>query len=246
MEWMTKTKKGQKGFSLIELLVALAVLWIVIGGLYTMLVSSQDISNIGKSQIDAQMIARGAMRQMTTEIRECYEVVSLSEDGYTLRVRGIQKVGEKLSPKVAGSYDVYSSGHSPWLSTSTSLPVIYVNDEIRSLSSLSIDTDNGEVTFSSVPIAGDVVKANYTYDVYLEYALFEADKTLHRKVIRISDGAELENEAVASYIQNAAQLRPIFSQSGSLISITLLIDRDINKLPETYELSTDVRLRKNY
>ena len=246
MNWITRTKRDQKGFSLVELLVAAAVLWVVIGGLYTMLVSGQDISNVGKSQIDVQMIARGAMRQMTTEIRECYEVVSLSIDGYTLRVRGIQKVGEELNPKVPGSYDVYTSGYSPWLSTSISLPVIYINDATQSLSSLSIDTDNGEVTFSPSLTVDDTVKANYTYDVYLEYALSEADKTLQRKVIRISDEAELENEAIASYIQNGAQSTPIFSQSGSLIGISLLIDRDTNKLPETYELNADVRLRKNY
>ncbi|MDO8886436.1 prepilin-type N-terminal cleavage/methylation domain-containing protein [Candidatus Oleimmundimicrobium sp.] len=236
-------KKYQKGFSLIELMVAVAILWVVIGGLYTMLISSQDIANIGESQIDAQKVARNATEQMTKEIRECYEIISISADGYTIRVRGIQIVEEELSPKVAGSYNVYSSAYYPWLLTDISLPVIYVNDIIQDLDSLSIDTDNGEVTFSTLLTLIDTVKANYTYDAYIEYGLSEFDKTLRRKIIRIGDGAELENTIVAKYIANGELSIPIFSRSGDLISISLIIDRDTDKLPEAYKLDTDVRFR---
>jgi len=241
-----KIKERQRGFTLIEFLIVAAVMWVVIGGLYTMLISGHDISDIGESQIDMQRNARNSMQRITQELRECYQVVSTSD--YSIRMEGIQITEEELNPKVAGSYDVYSSDYSPWLSTSISLPVIYKNGVIQNLSSgvITIDDTDGEVTFNPVLTVDDVVKASYTYDAYLEYVLSEADNTLRRKVIRISDGAELENEIVARYVANKNQSVPvpIFSQNGSLISVSLLIDREPTELPEVYRLDSDVRLRK--
>jgi len=241
-----KIKGRQRGFTLIEFLVVAAVMWVVIGGLYTMLISGHDISDIGESQIDMQRNARNSMQRITQELRECYQVVSTSD--YSIRMEGIQITEEELNPKVAGSYDVYSSDYSPWLSTSTSLPVIYKNGVIQSFSSgvTTVNDTAGEVTFNPVLLVIDSVKADYTYDAYLEYALSEADNTLRRKVIRISDGAELENEIVARYVANKNQSAPvpIFSQTGSLISVSLLIDREPAELPEVYRLDSDVRLRK--
>jgi|GEM_PF-4716199 len=239
-----KNGKRQKGFTLIEFLVVAAILWVVVGALYTLLISGHDISTIGESQVDIQRTARNSMQKVTKEVRECYQIVSVSD--YVLRVEGIQITEEELSPKVAGSYDVFSSGHSPWLPTSTSLPVIYKNGVIQSLSSgiVTVNASAGEVTFNPALSVEDLVKANYTYDAYLEYALSETDNTLRRKIIRISDGAEMENLTVARCVVNKNKSIPIFSQSGNLIGVRLLIDRDPGKLPEAYELQSDVRLRK--
>ena len=61
--------KKEKGITLLELLVALAISGIVVAGLYRTLTGQQKTNIIQEQVVDTQQNARGAINRMTTEIR---------------------------------------------------------------------------------------------------------------------------------------------------------------------------------
>jgi prepilin-type N-terminal cleavage/methylation domain-containing protein len=66
---MRISKKRDKGFSLIELLIALSVFAIITGGLFTSLTRGQKRFRYEQDVLEAQQMARNAMDMMEREIR---------------------------------------------------------------------------------------------------------------------------------------------------------------------------------
>jgi prepilin-type N-terminal cleavage/methylation domain-containing protein len=61
---------GQRGFTLVELLIATAILGLVMAGLLSLLTASQRAYSRGSNTIDAQQNARVALERLSKEIRE--------------------------------------------------------------------------------------------------------------------------------------------------------------------------------
>ena len=72
--------KNQKGFSLIEMMVVVAVLGVIVLGLVTFFTGGTKSWVAGQSQLTAQRNARQAMDRMVREIREGKNIISGSDD----------------------------------------------------------------------------------------------------------------------------------------------------------------------
>jgi len=68
--------KNQKGFSLIELMVVVAVLGLIVLGLVTFFTGGVRSWITGQSQLQAQREARQAMDRMVREIREASNIIA--------------------------------------------------------------------------------------------------------------------------------------------------------------------------
>jgi prepilin-type N-terminal cleavage/methylation domain-containing protein len=77
--------KNQKGFSLIEMMVAMAVLGLIVLGLVTFFTGGTRSWVTGQHQLEAQRNARLSMDRMVKEIREGKNIIS-SSDGDTIIV----------------------------------------------------------------------------------------------------------------------------------------------------------------
>jgi prepilin-type N-terminal cleavage/methylation domain-containing protein len=80
-----KIKINRKGFSLIEMMVALGILSLIIIGLVTFFSGGTRAWVTGQYQLEAQRNARLAMDRMVKEIREGKNIIS-SSDGDTIVV----------------------------------------------------------------------------------------------------------------------------------------------------------------
>ena len=78
--------KNQKGFSLIEMMVALGILSLVIIGLITFFSGGTRAWVTGQYQLEAQRNARLSMDRMVKEIREGKNITSGSETSITVLV----------------------------------------------------------------------------------------------------------------------------------------------------------------
>lgn len=67
---MKTPRPSQGGYTLAELLVALALIGMTLAGVLTLLMSSQQSYLIGVNQVEAQQSARLALERMVREIRE--------------------------------------------------------------------------------------------------------------------------------------------------------------------------------
>jgi len=70
--------KNQKGFSLIEMMVVVAVLGVIVLGLVTFFTGGTKSWVAGQSQLTAQRNARQAMDRMVREIREASDIIATS------------------------------------------------------------------------------------------------------------------------------------------------------------------------
>jgi prepilin-type N-terminal cleavage/methylation domain-containing protein len=71
-----KNIKRQKGFSLVEMMVVVAILGLIVLGLVTFFTGGAKSWVAGQSQLEAQRNARQAMDIMVREIREASEVTT--------------------------------------------------------------------------------------------------------------------------------------------------------------------------
>lgn len=87
--------KGERGFTLAELLVVTALVGLVMAGIFTLLMSSNQSYMRGTNQVEAQQSARVAMARLMQEIREAgYNprgvitfdpIVTFSATGFTIQ-----------------------------------------------------------------------------------------------------------------------------------------------------------------
>ena len=73
---------GKKGFSLIEMMVVIAILGIIVLGLVTFFTGGARSWVAGQSQLEAQRNARQAMDRMVREIREGELIEGISDEKY--------------------------------------------------------------------------------------------------------------------------------------------------------------------
>ena len=66
----TRARADQRGFTLAELLVAIAIVGLVMTGLLTLLMAGNESYLTGSNQVEAQAAIRAALERMTQEIRE--------------------------------------------------------------------------------------------------------------------------------------------------------------------------------
>ncbi len=66
----TRARVDQRGFTLAELLVAIAIVGLVMTGLLTLLMAGNQSYLAGANQVEAQAAVRAALERMTQEIRE--------------------------------------------------------------------------------------------------------------------------------------------------------------------------------
>lgn len=66
----TRARVDQRGFTLAELLVAIAIVGLIMTGLLTLLMAGNESYLTGSNQVEAQAAVRAALERMTQEIRE--------------------------------------------------------------------------------------------------------------------------------------------------------------------------------
>lgn len=66
----TRARADQRGFTLTELLVAIAIVGLVMTGLLTLLMAGNESYLAGANQVEAQAAVRAGLERMTQEIRE--------------------------------------------------------------------------------------------------------------------------------------------------------------------------------
>ena len=65
-----RARADQRGFTLAELMVAIAILVLIMGGVFTLLMTGNQSYLTGSNQAEAQAAVRAALERMTTDIRE--------------------------------------------------------------------------------------------------------------------------------------------------------------------------------
>lgn len=224
---------SEKGFTLTELLVVLATLWVVVGAVYALLVAGEDAFNMGDGQVGAQSSGRITVQKMTKEIHQCYKIVNTTDyptNDYSLSMWGIQRMGETLQD--TGDHQTYQSVYYPW--EAGAAPTIYVGGAVAT-SGYSLTPSLGRVTFTTADV-NRTVKADYTYGAYLKYRL--SSGSLIRSVNNSGD------EIITRYVVNQSKGSAVFTQQTNLITIKLVIDKNTAQPPAEYTLETKVRLRK--
>lgn len=228
--------KKDRGYTLVELLVAVGVLWVVLGGIYTLFIGGEDIWDLGDRQIEAQRSTRVAMLRIAQEIRECYEVTALSD--YSLTLRGIQVSGEVLAPDTFTNplRTFGPAAHKPWMQKAA--PTIYRAGTPRPSGDYSVDYVNGKVTFTYD--VTDEVAADYTYDETVTVSLSSGVLTRTTSTTSTALARYITNESVPTSVFVGDKVLP----DTRLITITLIVDRDPTKRPAAYTLENKCRLRK--
>jgi len=99
--------RNQWGFTLVELLVAIAILGLIMGGILTLLMGGNQSYLTGSNQAEAQGAVRAALERVTTDLRE---------GGYDPQGRGCTAIGTP-----AGCFDpIVNPGNVALLPTNTS------------------------------------------------------------------------------------------------------------------------------
>jgi prepilin-type N-terminal cleavage/methylation domain-containing protein len=109
--------RNRKGYTLIELMVALVVLLLVTGSIYKLLVSSQRLSRAQAERVDLQSNVRTASIVIPSELRELNAVVAgtavqndiISGTATTIRYRAMRGIGYICQTPAIGEIKVLAS-----------------------------------------------------------------------------------------------------------------------------------------
>ena len=109
--------RNRKGYTLIELMVALVVLLLVTGSLYKLLVSTQRLSRAQAERVDLQSNVRTASVVIPAELRELNTVVGglvpqndiISMNATTIRYRAMRGIGYICQAPTTGEIRVLAS-----------------------------------------------------------------------------------------------------------------------------------------
>ena len=69
MRMGSQARADERGFTLAELLVAIAILGLIMGGILTLLMTGNQSYLTGSNQAEAQGAVRAALERMTTDLR---------------------------------------------------------------------------------------------------------------------------------------------------------------------------------
>jgi prepilin-type N-terminal cleavage/methylation domain-containing protein len=128
----------RRGFTLSELLVAVAIIGLVMAGLLTLLVQGNQSYLTGSNQAEAQAVARATIERMTVDLREA---------GYDPRGTGFNAV----EPAQATAFTL----HFDWNASGASQPAPTVVDVPYTVGGVVTDVPRGErVTYTVDPAAG--------------------------------------------------------------------------------------------
>lgn len=228
--------KNQTGLSLVELTVAMAIMVIITGALYTVLISGYDQWNYSDKRIEEYQSARSAMTRMVKELRYSTQVVNTAQyptGNYSISAYGIPISGKTLT---TADNQTYTVNDGPWIETTPVSSVIVRVDGTIVTSGFSINYTTGTVTFASALPGGSTVVAAYTRAAYVRYYLSGTN------LVREINGAG--PTTVAKHIANQNLTTAIFTwETTNLVRINLIIDRDPAKSPRQYTLESRVRLR---
>jgi prepilin-type N-terminal cleavage/methylation domain-containing protein len=148
----------QKGMTLIELMISLAILSVIILGLVVFFTGGVRSWITGQSQLEAQRNARQAMESMVREIRHGESIVGNSDDD-TIIV-SVPALGSESAYNV--TYDLsgttISRGSNPLISNVQSLILEYYESDGTQIAS-PVPVDN-EVSKIHIELQVDVDKDN--------------------------------------------------------------------------------------
>lgn len=223
----------ERGMTLVELVIAMSIMTIILGGSYDILANGYSQWNYNSERIGEYQQARSGMVSMVHELRYSTQVVNTGPyptNNYSISVYGIAVANKTLSTSDNISY---TNSDGPWLSTAA--VIVQVNGIIRN--DYTVNYVTGVITFTAALPGGSLVKADYTRDAYLRYYLSGTD------LIRTVNGGS--PRTVSKYVINESLTTPIFTWTPgtNLVSVKLIIDKDTTKMPKEYTLDSKVRLR---
>lgn len=240
--------QNEKGFTITELLSAVALLSIILIGIYGLFGGGQTQALLGEKRVIAQGNARQAMLKVCSELRECYSIentttpTSLLTNDWTLSFRGLQYSREQLTP-VGSDYKIYDSLYDPWEATTVAQPVVYLNSGVYT-GGFSIDANNGQVVFAYSLLSSDIVEASYTWKVYVQYQL-NNNRQIIRRLFNMNGTQIGTDGVVVSNVVNKL-LSPqvsFITRSSNYVTIKILVDDDLNKPPATFRLESSIKAR---
>lgn len=237
MRFLRKT--NQSGFTLLELLGSVVILWLVIGSVYLLLNQGITSYKLDEKRIDEQRNARGGLMRMVQEARDCYRIESVSDN--LLYCYGPVRVQETLTTT---DNQIYFSTHQYWLSLAPA--TIYVNGSIST--SGTINYVAGTATFTTAETR--TVQADYTYAAYVRYYLSGTNLMKREDLYNGYDYPAGAPQIIARSVVNSqvSPVEPVFTRNETvapyLINVTLLVDRGLSENPPAYRMQSKIRMRK--
>ena len=98
---MGRARSDQRGWSLAELLVVVAVLGMVMAGVFTLLVSTVQSYSYGAARVEAQQAARFGLERMVRELREA---------GFDPKAAGFLAIAVAEPTRVVLQHDLNGNG----------------------------------------------------------------------------------------------------------------------------------------
>lgn len=158
MKKVIKIKINSKGFSLIEMMVALGILSLIIIGLVTFFSGGTRAWVTGQYQLEAQRNARLAMDRMVREIREGTSIDEISSNA-TIKINYLASFGK--NPVTYSLFDnTISRDGIPLINNVKTLYFTYTDaSKVHILLEVDVDKDDSpDITLNT-----DVNLRNYGY-----------------------------------------------------------------------------------
>jgi prepilin-type N-terminal cleavage/methylation domain-containing protein len=159
MRTMGAAVRNQRGFSLAELLVVMAVLGLMLTGLFVVQKQGQDSYLMGASRVEAQQNGRVALELMTRELRSATSVTAVSsatdmtfvdENGVTIEYQlsgtTLNRIAAGVSTPLIGGvttltltyYSAFNGATNTGTTTSTAASVVAVRIQLVTTTEQSV------------------------------------------------------------------------------------------------------------